>query len=191
MFNLRTTAMALFLLGATGCGGAATAVPLADGSAGPPGEGAASAGSMPKEDPATNTKDPRGSGAPAPANAETPGSGAAPQSAGTEGQALGGTLSKKEIHAIVTKHSELFDECYTIGAGKSKQFVATVTVKATIGPSGIVNEAKVVSSNAKNAKVDQCVAEAFEQIKFPPPNSGATSVISFPMEFQGLEEVIP
>jgi len=101
----------------------------------------------------------------------------------------GGQLSQNEIRDIVTKNAELFDACYTIGAGKSQQFVATVTVKATIGPTGTVNETEIKKSTAKNKKVDTCVADAFKKIKFPPPRGAVTSVITFPMEFNGAEEV--
>ena len=53
----------------------------------------------------------------------------------------------------------------------------------------MVNDTKVIGSNAKNAKVDACVADAFKKIKFPVPKNSATSTITFPMEFQGVEEV--
>jgi hypothetical protein len=33
------------------------------------------------------------------------------------------------------------------------------------------------------------VVEAFKKIQFPAPKDGATSVITFPMEFGGAEEI--
>lgn len=114
---------------------------------------------------------------------------ASPGQAASDSTALTGKLSQKDIQMIVLKSSDLFNDCYTLGAGKGQQFVATVTVKATIGPKGTVNEAKIQKSTAKNQKVDQCVAEAFRKIQFPAPKDGATSVITFPMEFNGAEEV--
>lgn len=196
MFNVRLTAMVFVLLGAAGCGSSAPPDPAT------PGSGVSSealGGSEPSVGSAVgSTDDKEGKSAelpgapPATASTASPApdkTGATPQNAAVDGQALTGSLSKAEIRNIVTKHAELFDECYSIGAGKSMQFVATVTIKATIGPSGVVNETKVLGSNAKNAKVDQCVADAFKKIKFPVPSNGATSVITFPMEFQGAEQV--
>ncbi|WP_169796742.1 AgmX/PglI C-terminal domain-containing protein [Chondromyces crocatus] len=101
----------------------------------------------------------------------------------------GGTLTQDEIRRVVTERPELFDACYLIGAGKSRDFIATVTVRATLGPSGKVTVADVVRSTAKNKKVDTCVADAFKQLKFPSPRGATTSVITFPMEFQGAELV--
>lgn len=192
---MRLTAMGLVLLGAAGCGGSAPPDAASPGSA----SSETPAGSEPSVGSAVGSTDgkdgkdeksaelpgtPPVTGAPAPDK-----TGATPQNASVDGQALTGSLSKAEIRNIVIKHGELFDECYSIGAGKSNQFVATVTIKATIGPSGVVNETKVLGSNAKNVKVDQCVADAFKKIKFPVPSNGATSVITFPMEFQGAEQV--
>jgi TonB family protein len=114
---------------------------------------------------------------------------AAPQAATVDQSKLGGELTQDEIKAIVEKHGELFNDCYTLGAGKSQQFVAKVTLKVTLGPTGTVNEAKVQKSTAKNAKVDQCVVDGFKKIKFPSPRAGATGVFTFPMEFAGATEM--
>jgi outer membrane biosynthesis protein TonB len=196
MFNLRLTAMAFALLGAAGCSPASPAAGPVNSSNGaspeePAGGKDPSVGSAepPSDEKEGKNAEQQGGGAATPASSSGK-NGATPQNASVvDERALTGSLSKAEIRAIVTKHAELFDECYSIGAGKSTQFVATVTIKATIGPSGVVNETKVLGSNAKNVKVDQCVADAFKKIKFPMPKDGVTSVITFPMEFQGAEQV--
>lgn len=102
---------------------------------------------------------------------------------------LSGKLTQQEIAEILSRNAAYFNDCYTIGAGKGQEFRGTVTVKATIGPSGAVTVAEVIKSTAKNAKVDACVVTAFKKIKFPAPKDGGTSVITFPMEFQGVEQV--
>jgi TonB family protein len=86
------------------------------------------------------------------------------------------------------KNGALFDDCYKLG-DKSKPLVGTVKVQATIGPTGNVNEVKVLKSTMKNSKVDTCVSDAFRKIKFPAPATGATSVITFPINFEGVEQV--
>jgi len=112
----------------------------------------------------------------------------APGAAAVDQKPLGGALTQNEIKSIVEQHGEYFNDCYTLGAGKSQQFVAKVTLKVTLGPTGNVNQALVTNSTAKNAKVDQCVVEGFKKIKFPAPKSGATSVFTFPMQFNGAVE---
>ncbi|EYF00884.1 putative abductin-like protein [Chondromyces apiculatus DSM 436] len=101
----------------------------------------------------------------------------------------GGSLTQEQIRDVVTARPEVWDNCYMIGAGKSRDFVATVTVRATVGPFGTVTVADVVRSTAKNKKVDTCVADAFKQLKFPAPKGAVTSVITFPIQFEGTELV--
>jgi TonB family protein len=103
---------------------------------------------------------------------------------------LAGKLTQDDIRAILEKNGDVFGDCYTLGAGgKLKNFKGVVTVKATIGPKGAINQADVIKSTANNAKVDACVRESFKKIKFPPPHDGATTVITFPIIFNGVEQV--
>jgi TonB family protein len=103
---------------------------------------------------------------------------------------LAGKLTQDDIRRILDKNGDVFGDCYAIGAGgKLKDFKGVVTVKATIGPSGVVNQSDVTKSTTKNLKVDACVREAFKKIKFPRPHDGGTSVITFPITFNGVEQV--
>jgi TonB family protein len=103
---------------------------------------------------------------------------------------LSGKPTQADIARILEGNGDVFGECYTLGAGgKTKDFKGIVTVKATIGPSGVVNQVDVTKSTAKNPKVDACVREAFKKIRFPHPRDGATSVITFPISFNGVEQV--
>ncbi|WP_438023820.1 TonB family protein [Sorangium sp. So ce233] len=104
---------------------------------------------------------------------------------------LGGSISEAQVREVVEKHGELFDECYKIGVKTSPKFMGKVTVKATIGPSGKVNRADVLKSTTKSQQVDRCVADAFEKMQFPRPEGGVTTVITFPIEFSGVELVQP
>ncbi|WP_233561468.1 AgmX/PglI C-terminal domain-containing protein, partial [Sorangium cellulosum] len=104
---------------------------------------------------------------------------------------LGGSMSEAQVRDVVERHAELFDECYKIGVKTSPKFMGKVTVKATIGPSGKVNRADVLKSTTKSQQVDRCVADAFEKMQFPRPEGGVTTVITFPIEFSGVELVQP
>ncbi|WP_433928839.1 TonB family protein [Sorangium cellulosum] len=104
---------------------------------------------------------------------------------------LGGSISEAQVRDVVERHAELFDECYKMGVKASPKFMGKVTVKATIGPSGKVNRADVLKSTTKSQQVDRCVADAFEKMQFPRPEGGVTTVITFPIEFSGVELVQP
>jgi len=98
-------------------------------------------------------------------------------------------ITQDEILSLVQKSSDLFNRCYTIGAGASKSFRAKVTIKATVSPVGTVSAAEVVNSTAKNPKVDACVSDAFKKLTFPRPKGSGATVFTFPMNFDGLEQV--
>jgi TonB family protein len=122
--------------------------------------------------------------APAPAPAPTASAAAGEGGAGLDKDgSLSGKLSKAQIDSAVNKSVKLFDPCYTIGADKDGKMSGTVTVKATVAPTGDVKEAGVTKSTVKNKKVDACVAEAFKKVKFPPPEGGSPAVITFPLKF--------
>ncbi|WP_437731679.1 TonB family protein [Sorangium sp. So ce1335] len=170
---------------------AGTAAPAAADTAAP----AAAAPPATGATPAAGEAPPPGSQVPAPAPpaAARPGAAAGggtvtPGTAVATGT-LGGSISDAQVRDAVEKHGELFDECYKIGIKSSPKFVGKVTVKATIGPSGKVNKADVLKSTTKNQQVDRCVADAFEQMQFPRPQGGVTTVITFPIEFSGVELV--
>ncbi|MGK4000387.1 TonB family protein [Sorangium sp. So ce1024] len=148
--------------------------------------------------PAPPSPAPAAAAPPSPAPAPPPPAAARPGAAGsgtvTPGAAvatgtLGGSISETQVRDVVNRHGELLDECYKIGVKSSPKFMGKVTVKATIGPSGKVNKADVLRSTTKSQQVDRCVADAFEQMQFPRPQGGVTTVITFPIEFSGVELV--
>ncbi|MDI1481210.1 AgmX/PglI C-terminal domain-containing protein [Polyangium sp. y55x31] len=98
---------------------------------------------------------------------------------------LSGTLTDEQIQAAVNENVKAFDSCYTLGADKEGKLAGTITVQATVGPLGTVNEASVKKSTVKNPKVDDCVRNAFKTIKFPRPAGGGTVMITYPMTFGG------
>ena len=71
-------------------------------------------------------------------------------------------------------------------AAGGKPFVATVTVKATVGADGVVRDAVVQSSTAKNTAVDKCVEDAFKRLDVSVlrPKQGDGIVITVPVQLQ-------
>ncbi|CAN96750.1 unnamed protein product [Sorangium cellulosum So ce56] len=196
----RRTGLVLILALAAGC----AAPPAAQSPAQPASEGPRSSASPepttsapPEPKPAAPPPDAQAPAAgtpveappPPPANARPDGN--VRPGAATATGTLGGNISEMQVRDVVEKHGELFDECYKIGVKSSPKFTGKVTVKATIGPTGRVNRADVVRSTAKNQQVDRCVADAFEKMQFPSPQGGVTTVITFPIEFSGVELVQP
>lgn len=99
------------------------------------------------------------------------------------------TITQDAIIANVQKHADHFNRCYTLGAGSSGTWRAKVTVKATVGPTGVVSAVDVQSSTAKNPKVDACVAEGFKKLVFQRAKGSGTTTFTFPLSFDGMEQV--
>ncbi len=184
-----------------GCGGAA---PLSSAAPRPPGDSAAAPPPPPvtgkgipeggeKQDsksPAVDASAPRDPNKPAPGAGPDDKPRAIGQAVVETREPLSGKLTQDDIRRILEQNGDVFGDCYTLGAGgKLKNFKGVVTVKATIGPKGAINQADVIKSTANNAKVDACVRESFKKIKFPPPRDGGTTVITFPITFNGVEQV--
>ena len=170
-----------FLLG---CGSApppaATAPTTEPAATGSP--SAASASTPPKATEApTPTAEPRAGGAAAPSSP-------APGKAATDATIMT-QITQDDILAVVNKNGASFNRCYTLGAGKSKSYRAKVTVKATVSPAGSVNAVEIVTSTAKNAKVDACVSDAFKKLTFTRPAGSGATVFTFPLSFDGIEQV--
>lgn len=185
----RTFALAIPLFFALGCGAAPPPSAATPPSSSTPPEAAGSAAPQSAPEATKNS---------APAN-ELPARGAAPDAKkdGSIGKAQGGAvdapivataISQKDILDQVQKHMELFDKCYKlVGTGKGAR--AVVTVKATVGPTGVVNAVEVLSSAPKNAKLETCVGDGFKNLTFPRPAGAGTTTFTFPMSFDGLVQV--
>lgn len=184
---LRRLALALPSLFALGCGAA------------PPAAAPPPADMRPPTQTTTPTTD-SGAGTAASAAPLSPHAAANPEPAGSAKQIgkaavspvdapLISTISQAEVLAQVSNQAELFNKCYSLGAGASKTWRAKVTIKATVGPTGQVGSADVTNSTAKNPKVDACVVEAFKKLSFPRPKGSGTTTFTFPLSFDGAEQV--
>ncbi|APR82196.1 Hypothetical protein A7982_07545 [Minicystis rosea] len=188
---IHRVALVLPLVLALGCGAAPppAAVPPAE-----PSTPAAGAVEGAKATPAQD-----GTHAPPPppvapaASAATTGQGATPApgkaAVSSKEAPLLSTITQDEVINQVGKSSDSFNRCYALGAGASKSWRAKVTVKATVSPSGNVTSCEVLNSTAKNPKVDACVVDAFKKLVFPRPQGSGATTLTFPLSFDGVEQV--
>jgi TonB family protein len=181
-FMPRRVALALVpLVLVLGC--AAAPPPAAAPSAEPALNGAASA--APDADKKTTPPaDPKPNAAPAPPPQDAPG-----RASVTVDAPLTTNITQDAVLALVQKNADAFYRCYTLGAGASKSYRAKVSVKATVGPTGVVNAVEVTTSTSKNPRVDACVVEAFKKLSFARAAGSGTTTFTFPLSFDGLEQV--
>jgi TonB family protein len=178
---LRRTALALPLALVLGCG----ATPPPQTATPPPAEAAPAS-------PAAAPASPAAAAAPSPAQdsgkKDSKGDPAVSRAVAADAP-LSTKISQDDILALVQQNSEPFYRCYSLGAGATKSYRAKVTVRATVSPVGAVNAVEVVSSTAKNPKVDACVVEAFKKLTFARAAGSGATVFTFPLSFDGMQQV--
>ena len=74
--------------------------------------------------------------------------------------------------------------CYEKGLAEDATSKGRVTIRFTIGAAGNVEAADVAQSDLEDPAVGSCIAAAAGTWKFPPPESGASVVVSYPFELR-------
>jgi outer membrane biosynthesis protein TonB len=121
------------------------------------------------------------------ATAAAPPAGDAQPASATVDAPLATGITQKDVLDQVQKHADTFDRCVAIGSAGAKGFRAKVTLKATIGPSGVVNAAEVASSNAKSTAFDACVLDAFKKLTFPRSKASGATMLMCPLSFDAAQ----
>ena len=150
------------LFASTGCGGAAAAPPEAPAT--PAATGDAAAATSP---PLAGSS----AAAAAPVAVSTVAPAAATATAQPVDEPLLGKLADADVYATLNKNISTFMVCYP-DALKKKNGSIKLQLRPTIGPSGVVNDAKLMKSSG-DKKFDACAIDAFKKIKFPPSKGSA------------------
>lgn len=91
-------------------------------------------------------------------------------------------LSQDEVEAIIAKSQPAFQHCTRKFSDDGSSAKGAMKVRYTIGDDGLVSSAKSEMTTFSDARVEQCVLEQFQKIKFRPPMGGYTGgVYSFTM----------
>jgi TonB family protein len=94
-----------------------------------------------------------------------------------------GHLEEKQI--VDTVHGKLAEvqACYDDAQEDNPKLAGTVQVGLVISPDGKVTEAKVLSSDTKSTKLDDCVVKKTKGWLFPKPTGGGEAAVSYPFTF--------
>jgi hypothetical protein len=75
--------------------------------------------------------------------------------------------------------------CYEMALGENPDASGTVTLAFRIGADGTVQCYSVASSTLRNARVEGCMLEILEDIRFP--TADKTTNVSFPFAFRSAK----
>jgi len=91
-----------------------------------------------------------------------------------------GAFEQAMIEHTIRSHQNDVKHCYEVGLAETPALSGRVVIQITVTSSGQVAASIVQSSTLNQPAVEQCIATAARQWKFPRPSSSGTVVISCP-----------
>jgi outer membrane biosynthesis protein TonB len=93
-----------------------------------------------------------------------------------------GQLDPKEIRRVVQADKAKYQQCYEAALAKSPTLAGRVSVRFVVGVDGRVASAENRGSTLADAKVVDCVVQAFSKLRFPAPKGGTVDIV-YPLDF--------
>ena len=94
-----------------------------------------------------------------------------------------GALDKSLIDAVIKRHMNQIQHCYTRELTKTPKLGGKVIVKFVIAKDGSVSKASIKSSSMGSKSVEGCITSLFMRFKFPEPKGGGIVIVSYPFIF--------
>lgn len=95
-------------------------------------------------------------------------------------------LSKDEVGKVIHAHIAEVRYCYESALLRNATVQGKMVSTFTIGSSGAVKSAKVVSSTLGDPSLDQCIVGHLTKWAFPRPKGGGEVTVSYPFIFKAL-----
>lgn len=86
------------------------------------------------------------------------------------------------IRKVVEQNQMAFEKCYNDQLQKNPDLSGGLCMQWQIGSKGKVSSVSTLNSTLDNEKVESCVANTLEKVKFEGPESGQTTV-TYPFTF--------
>jgi TonB family protein len=94
-----------------------------------------------------------------------------------------GSLDKESIRRVIRRHINEVKYCY-VNELQTLRASGRVEVRFTIGPTGRVVAARVVSTTLGAPSVEECVAQAVRRWVFPACKCGGIVIVNYPFYFR-------
>ncbi|MDF1564029.1 MAG: AgmX/PglI C-terminal domain-containing protein [Deltaproteobacteria bacterium] len=113
--------------------------------------------------------------------------------AGTSGAAdhrpptVMGSLSQEVIARVVRRHGAEFRYCYEKELQTTPGMAGEVAVKFVITSEGSVSTAKIARTTLQNERVERCLLQRFQRLRFPAPAGGGIVIVTYPFVFRTAE----
>jgi len=97
---------------------------------------------------------------------------------------LPGTVDPKGVAVVIRAHSGEIQACYERAQMDKADLHGSLTVQASISPTGHVTSTSATSTVEGGARLQSCVLSAFQNWTFPPPAGGVSGTVVKKFVFQ-------
>jgi hypothetical protein len=94
-----------------------------------------------------------------------------------------GPLAPEEIIAVVDDHQRELEYCYDRRLTREPQLAGQVDLMFVVSGIGTVANARVASSRANDASLEDCLVTWFLGMQFPVPSRGQPVIVRYPLLF--------
>ncbi|HVY48006.1 MAG TPA: AgmX/PglI C-terminal domain-containing protein [Minicystis sp.] len=101
-----------------------------------------------------------------------------------------GRLPVEVVQRVVRMHFGPFRLCYDKGLAKDPRLGGRLVTSFVIDPQGAASGVADAGSDLPDADVAACVRRGFASLTFPPPESGAVTVV-YPITFEPADAPPP
>ncbi len=95
-----------------------------------------------------------------------------------------GPVVKSHIDAVIKRNQRRIAYCYQRERTKNPTLGGKIVVKFVIDKTGAVSKAGIKKSSMGSKAVEDCVSNVFRTFKFPKPNGGGITIVSYPFIFR-------
>ena len=98
-----------------------------------------------------------------------------------------GAIDRSVVDAYIKRNLTKIKHCYEKELAKNPNLFGRITITFIISGNGSVSTSKVNRTTMNSEPVENCVASAIKQIKFPPLKGGGIATINYPFVFKNSE----
>lgn len=95
-----------------------------------------------------------------------------------------GAMDKAIIRRVMQRNLTLTRRCADFELANDGGIAGKVVVRFVIAATGTVMESKVIETTANNPRLEQCLANAVLEMKFPQSNGGGSVIVTWPFRFE-------
>jgi outer membrane biosynthesis protein TonB len=96
-------------------------------------------------------------------------------------------LDASVIKDVIKAHMPQIKHCYDVELRKDPELAGQVTLKFTVSPKGVVNQALVKQTTLNNKEVETCMVSEVKEWIFPEPRGGISVDINYPFKFKNMQ----